>query len=161
MIKKGNNQDNYFKIWKEDLDISFNLACQKNIFRNCFFSIQDNGLIWFQYKLIHRLTDAYLYKIGLSETTFCRLCNEYEETLVHLFVSCQKSINLWTDVKSWVSKKANYGINYYPATLIFGHWGATVSNMSINTIIMTCKFYILKCARLKKQIKIFSSMKVI
>ena len=27
--------------------------------------------------------------------------------------------------------------------------------MSINTIIMTCKFYILKCARLKKQLKFF------
>ena len=96
MIKKDNTQDNYLNKWKNDLDISFNLACQKNIFRNCFFSIQDNGLIWFQYKLIHRLiaTNAYLYKIGLSETSFCRLCNEYEETLVHLFVLCQKSINL-------------------------------------------------------------------
>ena len=30
-----------------------------------------------------------------------------------------------------------------------------MSNMSINTIIMTCKFYILKCARLKKQLKFF------
>ena len=112
LIKKGNTQDNYFKKWKEDLDISFNLACEKNIFRNCFFSIQDNSLIWFQYKLIHRLTatNAYLYKIGLSETPVCRLCNKYEETIVHLFVSCQRSINFWMDVKFWLSKICLFGV---------------------------------------------------
>ena len=52
LIKMGNTQDNYVKKWKEGLDISFNLAYQKNIFRNCFFSIQDNGLIWFKKKSI-------------------------------------------------------------------------------------------------------------
>ena len=123
LIKGCNTRDNYFKKWKEDLNISFNLACQKNIFRNCFFSIQDNDLIWFQYKLIHRLTaiNAYLCRIGFSEILNCCLCNEYEETLVHLFVSCQKSIDLWTSVKSWISKKANYGIDY-PANIMFGCW---------------------------------------
>ena len=63
LMKECNTQDNYFSKWKEDLDISFNLTSQKNIFRNCYFSIQDDGLIWFQYTLIYRLTatNAYLY----------------------------------------------------------------------------------------------------
>ena len=59
------------------------------------------------------------------------------------------------NVKSWISEKANYGIMYYPATIMFGYWGATVSNLSINTIIITCKFYILKCERFNRQLKLF------
>ena len=30
-----------------------------------------------------------------------------------------------------------------------------MTNMSINTILMTCKFYILKCARLNRQLNVF------
>ena len=77
-----------------------------------------------------------------------------KKTLDRLFVSCQKSIDLWTSIKPLVSEKANYCINYYPATIIFLYWGATVSNISITTIIMTCKSYILKFARLNSQLKV-------
>ena len=77
--------------------------------------------------------------------------------LLFTYLFYVKKVLIFDGCKILGIQKANYGINYYPATLIFGYWGATVSNMSINTIIMTCKFYILKCARLK----FFLSMKVI
>ena len=42
------------------------------------------------------------------------------------YLSLVKSVDLWSSVKSWFSKKCNQRINFFPATLIFGNWGPTV-----------------------------------
>ena len=52
----------------------------------------DKSLIWFQYKI-------YLHKIKSSTPTTCGLCRENEETLHHLFVSCEESSHFWSDIK--------------------------------------------------------------
>ena len=56
----------------------------------CFKTIQDNYLIWFQYKILNRILgiESLKFKMGISQNNVCRLCNENEETLVHLFTLC-------------------------------------------------------------------------
>ena len=59
----------------------------------------------FQYKLLNRIvyTNKLLYKIGLSDTSLCTFCGEYEESLEHLFLHCRFSNNFWMQIVSWLN----------------------------------------------------------
>ena len=53
--------------WDEDLNNHTEQFEWENIFRKCFYTIHDNYLIWFQYKIIHRIlgTCKSLYNMGI------------------------------------------------------------------------------------------------
>ena len=72
--------------WAEYLDTN-SIDIWQIIFGNCFKTIKDNSIIWFQYKLLYGIlpTRSYLKKIRKSECDKCALCKECEETIVHLF----------------------------------------------------------------------------
>ena len=46
------------------------------VFYLIFSVVQDNTLIWFQYKLMHRK----LYKMCIEKTDICRFCQSKSET---------------------------------------------------------------------------------
>ena len=83
--------------WERDLELTLNEQIWRIIFKICFKSVCDNTIVWFQYKIIHRIlgTNKYLNLISKSESSSCRLCNNSEESLIHLFVECPKSLLLW------------------------------------------------------------------
>ena len=74
----------------------------KVIYRVCFKSIGDNELKWFQYNKVNNIlaTKHYLYKIKLTESEKCQLCNSQTETISHLFSKCKKSEELWKMLKT-------------------------------------------------------------
>ena len=41
--------------------------------------------------------------MGLVETSLCSFCKENDETLIHLFVWCPVTKNLWNRFKVWLS----------------------------------------------------------
>ena len=67
----------------------------KVIYRICFKSIADNELKWFQYKIVNYIlaTKHYLYKIKLSESEKCQLCNSQQKLYVIFFRSAKKLKN--------------------------------------------------------------------
>ena len=48
----------------------------------CFKTIEDNYLIWFQYKILNQILgiESLKFKMGISQNNVCKLCNENEET---------------------------------------------------------------------------------
>ena len=130
------------------------MKCWKYIYKTCFHSIKDNFLIWFQYKCINRIisTNLYLYKIKQSETNVCRLCHEAEESLMHLFVFCPKTLDFWNHLESWLKDKLNITITFNPARIIFGAIDVITFDKSINVICITGKYFIFKCARLSRNL---------
>ena len=59
----------------------------------------------FQYKLLHRYlaTNDFLNKIGISSSPRCSLCDGADESLEHLFVSCQITQSFWAEVIKWLA----------------------------------------------------------
>ena len=110
--------------WETYLNISLDLNSWKNIHKICFFSIKDNSLIWFLYKIMYRLigVNHYLYEINLSVSPTCGLCHENEETLYHLFVSCEESSRFGSDIKVWIKQVLKVEIVLSPITVIFVNW---------------------------------------
>ena len=146
--------------WETDLNISLDLNSWKNIHKICFFSIKDNSLIWFQYKVTYRLIGVkhYLHKIKLSTSPTCGLCHENEETIYHLFVSCKESFRFWGDIKVRIKQVLKVEIVLSPSTVIFGNWELETPNYLVNILSITAKYYIFQCSR--KHIKYFRFSKI-
>ena len=85
--------------------------------------MKNNDLIWMQYRIIYRKigTKDYLYKLKLSNDYACSLCSEYHETIIHLFVHCEKAKTFWAKLKTLVKSKLNYDICISAPNIIFGH----------------------------------------
>ena len=54
-----------------------------------------------------------------SETKQCSFCNEYPETVVHLFFSCNVSKNLWLQLKLFFGDDILH-FDLSPQTALFG-----------------------------------------
>ena len=106
------------------------------IYKICFYTLQDNTFIWFQYHVLHRIlgVQQLLYKIKLSNTENCRLCNEHSETILHLFLDCQESNNLWENVTSWINTSLNMQLHLDINMKILG-------NIKTRSQFLAFKFY--------------------
>ena len=65
----------------------------------------DTGTRVFQYKILNNVLylNKHLYKMKVAESPLCSLCQKENETFKHLFVDCNFSKKLWTDIKVFES----------------------------------------------------------
>ena len=58
---------------------------------------KDNQFKWFQHRIIHRIlgTQDLLFKMKITDNPRCRLCNTANETIEHLFLTCEICNELW------------------------------------------------------------------
>ena len=70
--------------WNEDLGIEIKKYTWEQFFTVCFKTVQENKLIWFQYRLIHRIlgTQRLLYKMGIVQSELCLMCQSNTEILL-------------------------------------------------------------------------------
>ena len=90
--------------WQGDLNYTFE---ESQWYKICFKVIKDNNIIWFQYRLIHRIlgTCSLLHKMSIENDNKCHFCNVSSEILIHLFYLCPKVKLLWQQVENWVKLK--------------------------------------------------------
>ena len=95
----------------------------ETIYRVCFRSIPDNNIVWFQYRIMYRIlgTNEYLYKLKLTSSNLCRLCNQDSESIEHLFLHCNNVIILWNNIKIWLLAKISYNAEWTNVTKVLGY----------------------------------------
>ena len=141
--------DNKYRTkWNSELNITIDNQTWKRVFYICLNTIKDNKLIYFQYKIIHKIlgTNKLLSQIGKSNNNKCRLCGLDTESIYHLFITCRITEDLWQDLKDWLKIKINKEINLSPLNIIMGHLDRDNSFLPINTIILVTKYYIFTSA---------------
>ena len=76
--------------WDNDLNLNIDNVTLKNIFKTCFKVIDNNSLVWLQYRLLNRILGVrkYLLDLKIDNTDACRLCSITSETLIDLFCEC-------------------------------------------------------------------------
>ena len=59
--------------WNSDLNVQIDNQTWQNIFKVCFYTVNDNSLIWFQLRVIYRIlgTGYHLNKLGLPQMSCC------------------------------------------------------------------------------------------
>ena len=75
IVKK---QTSYYSYWEQALKIRITEKEWKSIYRNCFKTVEDNDLVWFQYRLLNRIlgTNKYLVKIKQKVNANCNFCKK-------------------------------------------------------------------------------------
>ena len=118
----------------------------------------DITLRWFHYRILHRIlgTKSLLFKIGLSDSNMCTFCNEYPETIAHLFYTCRISSQLWTNVFHWVNETLYSNIACNDIDILLGKTG--LNNRPLNVILCLTKRYIYK-QKLQNHLPLFTEAK--
>ena len=142
---------------KWNLDLELDEPKWREIYAVCFKTVQDNYLVWLQYKILNRILGVkrFLKIINVSLDSACRLCSYEDETLNHLFCECRKVQPLWQNISNWINNKLGYRLNIDNETKLFSQLGITKNHIPLNTILLVTNGYIFWCARSKKDPDIF------
>ena len=135
--------------WNRDLNLEQDQLFWKCIYKGCFWSIQDNVYIWFQYRILRKIlgTNNLLFKIKVSQSSQCRLCSEQTETISHLFSQCSKSIDLWENIKVWIKSKIGYILTLNSKLMILGENNFDEHFWPLNFVLIVTRYYIFACAQ--------------
>ena len=119
------------------------------VFHICFKTVQDNNLIWLQYRILHRIlgTQHLLNKMGKAACSLCLQCNIFPETIMHLFYHCKKSQTIWNELKTWIRNSTKRTLNIGPEGILLGYFIRDENFLPINTIIMVTKAFLFKSSR--------------
>ena len=114
------------------------------IFSVCFETISDNEIIWFQYRILHKIlgTKNMLFKMSITETNLCRNCGLVEETIEHIFFRCVKVQEFLPKIYTLLESVT--GIKYYFTIqeVLLGVTKHSNQSMALNIVLLLLKKYI-------------------
>ena len=115
-------------------------------------STSDVKMLNFQYKILHRIipTNYILHKMKLKNDNLCTFCQQQVETIEHLFIRCQFSVEFWEKVHEFLTEK-NIRPPNTPFSLQEIMFGCTGKSELINKLIIAAKkhVYFRKCKGLR------------
>ena len=119
------------------------------IYQICFFSVLDNNMIWFQYRILNKIlgTKSYLKKLKIKTEDICTFCNAAEENLDHLFCQCREVSPLWENVEEWIKNKLRINITLTTSIQLLGYLIKDQHFWPLNLILMTTRKYIFWCSK--------------
>ena len=124
----------------------------ENIFRNLKSLTKDVSLLWFQYRIVHRIlgVNKYLYFSKIVDSQKCIICTLEPETFLHLFFECNAVRRIWSALEVWIEQKSGKVVNFSPSVVLLG---TIDKDIGLNIIILLVKKYIYQTSREKCSIK--------
>lgn len=114
----------------------------QRIFSLIYTAVRDPKIRYFQFRFLHRIlgVNQYMHRIGIANTPTCSFCNNFDETLEHLFWFCNYVDSFWKEVvrKWW---KCSFELS--PYIISFGCINDELN--PINFLIFNAKYYIFFC----------------
>ena len=130
----------------------------KKIHNMSFITTKSTKLQWFQYRIIHRIlgTNEFLFKIKQKDNDKCTFCNEFTESIHHIFWSCPKVSELWEQLNYWVFDKTQIELPLNSDIVLFGILQKTERNNTRNLIILLSKYYIYRTKMREERLNIIA-----
>lgn len=100
---KQNQLDTLLNKWETKLNVNiFRQEFLQN-FQNLYKLVSDVKLRNFQFRYLHRIIFCArtLYKWKIVDSASCAFCHSQEETLEHLFYSCEITNRFWVMLIAW------------------------------------------------------------
>ena len=119
------------------------------IFKTIHTSTLDTKLKWFAYKIIYRIipTNRHLYLIKIKNNSLCNFCNKSEQTISHLFWSCEHITHFWqtleNHIRSTCTQVTNVGFN--EELILLGQNTNSKVDQILYLIILFAKYFIFSC----------------
>lgn len=127
--------------------ISLECSDWSQIYISPYISNRETKIQALQYKILHRVINCNynLYKWKIIETSVCNYCKE-EDTIMHYFIYCNKSRNLWFALFNWWNAIMDTKIDIHRSDLeeniLFGFHAINNIFIILNFIILNAKLYI-------------------
>ena len=99
----------------------------------------------FQYRLLERgiVTNIHLCKWGIREDSNCTFCNQEEESLLHLFCTCNQVKVLWENFRQYVEEKYQItSLNLNPSEIVLNKIFVPVRSHVVNFLCLVTKQFI-------------------
>ena len=109
----------------------------------------------FQFEILHGslVTNSYLYRCKLIDTSECNLCKSQTETIEHLFVECPNVMNLWKAIGKTLETGLNLKDHLSKEEVVLGV--KVIKNTDLmNHVLIAIKRYIYICRCLNKNLSI-------
>ena len=109
----------------------------------------------FQYRLMQRglVTNIQLLKWKMKDNSNCSFCGKEPETLVHLFTQCQKVVELWEELISYIRNRYNITIHLDPKGIILNQLQSISKTHIANFMCLITKQYIYRQRCLNKELQ--------
>jgi len=138
---------------KSKCEINFNATFDFKDYENSLVNLYGitpyTKLRSFQYRLLQNglITNKHLYKWKLIDTPLCSFCAQETENISHLFITCNITARLWTELKNWIKNKG-YQKNIDINNIILNNIENDPKHV-INLVVLIAKQYIYKTRCLK------------
>ena len=138
LLQKSYNDNKLRHKWETLLNITVTEKMWQQCYLICFKTIQDNYLIWLQYRILNQILGIrnLKFKMGITQDNVCKLCNENEETLVHLFSQCEPTRKFWEDLSRKIKTNTNKEVDFSSKDIILGFQEKQMRPANILLIIM-------------------------
>ena len=138
----------YSEKWSKVLPIDVLNLEWKKVFSICFDTVKDNDLIWFQYRILHKIlgTKSLLFKMSIAETNNCRNCGLAEETIEHLFFYCEKANEFLSNVYTLISTLTGVTCHFRVEEVLFGIVKRNYYSEPLNVLLLLLKYYIFEAS---------------
>ena len=102
----------------------------------------DNKLKWLQYQICRNslFTNVKVHKVHQHISPLCTYCESHEELIGHLFYSCNKITQLWSEIVAWLAA-LNINLKVTEKVVLFGI-NSEESTSVLNTVILSVKHFI-------------------
>ena len=120
----------------------------KVIFKKCNLTTKDTQLLWFQFRVLHRIlpTERYLHICKIKESPNCRRCGE-EESIIHLLYDCEFAQRFWVNLGNALRNNCHNcaRLSFSLELVIFGSKNNFITDKGFDFILLLAKFYVYKC----------------
>ena len=110
-----------------------------------YFSYDFNEIVLkdFQYKLTNKIqvTKFFLHRIRKVEDNLCSYCKQEPETILYIFVDCDKVNEFWQSLQMWLLQNINLRIIIDTKCILFSYQGKSKLG---NYLLAVAKHYIYK-----------------
>ena len=129
--------------WEHNITSTIASHEWKIIYSNIYFSTTETKLRRFQFNIIQRVlpTNYFLFKCQIIDSDKCTFCQNYPETMEHLFFECELVMQLWREMANWFHPYISLGHLITDKNILLGQ-NLDVNSRLINHIIIITKYYI-------------------
>ena len=99
----------------ESSDFSRSFRFHHNIYK-------DTYLKYIQFRTLHHrfYTNEKLFKMGIKKSNLCCFCQIHVDSLEHMFLQCDISLELWESVENWIRALGMENYNISASRIVLG-----------------------------------------
>ena len=137
--------------WDKVIGTENNVDDIQNAFSTIYCVTNSIKLRSFQYRLMQNalILNTHLYRWGMIKDNMCNFCGDHKESVVHLFVECDVSKDIWSGVHTSFESMPNVVTNNSAKDILWNRIHPNAMHCA-NTICLIVKQYLYRKRCLKQ-----------